>query len=157
VPTPALSTPVPAYWIQVGAFLDHKNAERLVERLRADGFPATSSVFEQSRVLYRVLVVAPEGGDAPPDGLLEKIRGLGFTAEPTAGGTAATGVVPLRTAIEASHRLRDHGIPVQLRQEVGSSTYRAVRVGSYDTSREADEALALLQVKGVEGFVARDR
>jgi cell division septation protein DedD len=157
VPTAALTTPTPAYWIQVGAFLDPKNAERLVERLRADGYPATSSVFEQSRVLYRVLLVTPEGADAPPDALLEKARGLGFTVEPVSGGVAVTGLIPLRAAIEASHRLREQGVPVQLRQDAGSATYRAVRVGSYGTSREADEALASLQAKGVEGFVARDR
>src|SRR5215831_10322063 len=47
----------PLYWIQVGAFLDHRNADRLVERLRGEGLSAATVVLEQDRVLYQVLVV----------------------------------------------------------------------------------------------------
>jgi cell division protein FtsN len=143
------------YWIQAGAFLDHKNAERLAERLRGDGFPATSTLFDQSRVLYRV-VVSSQNGDSPGEDVIEKVRTLGFTVERGEAGIAATGLVPLRSALEASRRLRDNGIPVQLRQEVGSATYQVVRVGSFPTAREAEDSLASLKAQGVEGFVVRE-
>jgi len=149
------AAPPPVYWIQAGAFLDHKNAERLAERLRGDGFPATSTLFDQSRVLYRV-VVSSENGDSPGEDMIEKVRTLGFTIERGEAGIAATGLVPLRNALEASRRLRDNGIPVQLRQEVGSATYRVVRVGSFPTAREAEDSLGSLQARGVEGFVVRE-
>ena len=40
------------------------NADRLVERLKGDGLPAATTSFEQSRVLYRVLLVG--SGDGRP-------------------------------------------------------------------------------------------
>jgi cell division septation protein DedD len=147
----------PLYWIQVGAFLDHRNADRLVERLRGEGLSAGTVVLEQSRVLYRVLVVPADGASVVPDPVLDKVRTLGFTVEQTDAGPAATGVVPMRTAVEASHRLRDQGVPVRLKQEVGSAAFRVVRVGSFGTSGQAEEILASLQAKGIEGFVVRDR
>ena len=145
------------YWIQVGAFLDHRNADRLVERLRSEGLSAATVIFEQSRVLYRVLVAPSEGASAVPEVVLDKVRTLGFTVEPTDAGPAATGVVPLQAAVEASHRLRAQGVPVRLKQEIGSAAFRVVRVGAYETSRQAEETLAALRAKGVEGFVVRDR
>ena len=51
----------------------------------------------------------------------------------------------------------DSGFPVRLKQEVSSSTYRVVRVGSFPTVAEADAALASLTAKGVDGVVVRER
>ena len=67
-----------------------------------------------------------------------------------------TGSVPLRKAVETSHSLRQQGVQVRLKQEVSSSTYRVVRVGSFATVAEADAALATLNAKGVEGIVVRE-
>ena len=151
-----LSAPPSVYWVQVGAFLDHKNADRLVERLKGDGLSATTTSFEQSRVMYRVLLVGP-GGGRPSDDAVEKVRGLGHAVESTADGPAVTGLVPLRNAVETSHALRQHGFPVRLKQEVSSSNYRVVRVGSFPTVAEADATLASLTAKGLEGVVVRER
>ena len=64
-PSGPLAAPPAVYWVQVGAFLDHRNADRLAERLRGDGLSAATTSFEQSRVLYRV---APRGrGGRPRD------------------------------------------------------------------------------------------
>jgi cell division protein FtsN len=142
--------------VQVGAFLDHKNADRLVERLKGDGLSATTTSFEQSRVMYRVLLVG-SGDGRPSDDTVEKVRGLGHPIESTADGPAVSGLVPLRKAVETSHALRQQGFPVRLKQEVSSSTYRVVRVGSFPTVAEADAALASLTAKGVEGVVVRER
>jgi cell division protein FtsN len=154
--TSELAAPPSVYWVQVGAFLDHKNADRLVERLKGDGLSATTTSFEQSRVMYRVLLVG-SGAGRPSDDTVEKVRGLGHPIESTADGPAVTGLVPLRKAVETSHALRQQGFPVRLKQEVSSSTYRVVRVGSFPTVAEADATLASLTAKGLEGVVVRER
>jgi len=155
-PSGSLAAPPAVYWVQVGAFLDHKNADRLAERLRGDGLSAATTSFEQSRVLYRVLLVGGEGGRATDDAV-ERVRGLGHPVESTADGPAVTGLVPLRKAVETSHTLRQQGVPVRLKQEVSSSTFRVVRVGSFPTVAEADATLAALSARGVEGVVVRER
>jgi cell division protein FtsN len=151
-----LAAPPSVYWVQVGAFLDHKNADRLVERLKGDGLAATTTSFEQSRVMYRVLLMG-SGGSRPGDDTIEKVRVLGHPVESTPDGPAVTGLVPLRKAVETSHTLRQQGFPVRLKQEVSSSTYRVVRVGSFPTVAEADATLASLTAKGLEGVVVRER
>jgi cell division septation protein DedD len=155
-PGPPAAAP-PVYWVQVGAFLDHRNADRLVERLRSEGHAASTTVFEQSRVAYRVLLTSPDGAGTVPDEASERVRGLGFTVEDTPDGPAVTGLVPLRRAVEVSHALRRQGLRVRLKQEVGSATFRVVRVGSFATSREAEATLAALSSRGYEGVVVRER
>jgi cell division protein FtsN len=152
----SLAAPPVVYWVQVGAFLDHRNAERLAERLRSEGLSAATTAFEQSRVLYRVLLAGPEGGSVPDDAI-ERVRGLGHPVETTADGPAVTGSVVLRKAVETSHSLRQQGVRVRLKQEVSSSTYRVVRVGSFATVADAEAALATLTAKGVEGIVVQER
>lgn len=144
------------YWVQVGAFLDHKNADRLMEKLKGDGLSAATTSFEQSRVLYRVILVGGDGGRVSDDAI-ERVKGLGHPVEATADGPAVTGLVPLRKAVETSHSLRQQGVPVRLKQEVSSATFRVVRVGSFATAAEADAALAQLSAKGVEGVVVREQ
>jgi hypothetical protein len=109
----ALAPPPAVYWVQVGAFLDHKNADRLVEKLKGDGLAAATTSFEQSRVLYRVLLVSGDGGRVSDDAI-ERVKGLGHPVEATSDGPAVTGLVPLRKAVETSHSLRQQGVPVQL-------------------------------------------
>jgi cell division protein FtsN len=155
-PPETLTAPPAVYWVQVGAFLDHRNADRLAERLRNEGLTAGTTAFEQSRVLYRVLLVGSEGGAVSTDAI-ERVRGLGHPVETTAEGPTVTGLVPLRRAVEMSHVLRQQGVPVRLKQEVSSSTYRVVRVGSFATVAAAEAALATLTVRGVEGVVVRER
>jgi cell division protein FtsN len=151
-----LAAPPAVYWVQAGAFLDHRNADRLAERLRNEGLSAATTAFEQSRVLYRVLLAGPEG-ESVPDDAIERVRELGHPVETTADGPAVTGPVPLRRAVETSHTLRQQGVRVRLKQEVSSSTYRVVRVGSFATVAEAEAALVALSAKGVEGIVVRER
>lgn len=156
-PSGSLTAPPAVYWVQVGAFLDHRNADRLAERLKGDGLSAATTSFEQSRVLYRVLLAGGAGGGRVTDETVERVRGLGHPVETTADGPAVTGLVPLRKAVETSHALRQQGVAVRLKQEVSSSTYRVVRVGSFPTVAEADATLAALTAKGVEGVVVRER
>src|SRR5262249_43943006 len=103
-PGPLASAPA-VYWVQVGAFLDHKNADRLVEKLKGDGLSAGTTSFEQSRVLYRVLLAGGEGVRVSDD-TIERVKSLGHSVETTSDGPAVTGPVPLRKAVETSHSLR---------------------------------------------------
>ncbi len=104
-----------------------------------------------------MLLVGSGDGRPSDDETVEKVRGLGHPVESTTDGPAVTGLVPLRKAVETSHALRQQGFPVRLKQEVSSSTYRVVRVGSFPTVAEADATLASLTAKGVEGVVVRER
>ncbi len=152
---PSLAAPSSVYWVQVGAFADPKNAERLVERLRADGLRAGTTTFEQSRIAYRVLLGGTEG-TVSAEQVAERARALGHTVESTPEGLALAGLLPLRRAVETSQALRQQGLPVRLKQQVSSTTYRVVRVGSFATSADAEATLATLAGRGLEGIVVRE-
>jgi cell division protein FtsN len=142
------------YRIQLGAFLDHRNADRLLERLQEENLGAATSVVEQPRLVYRVVVEGP----GPATTLVERLRGLGFEGvEATGDGVMVSSAVPMKEAVEMSHRLRDGDLRVRLKQETGGATFRVVRVGSYGSSEEADTALAQLTARGFAGFVVRER
>jgi cell division protein FtsN len=150
----AVSTGPAVYRIQLGAFLDHRNADRLIERLRGEGLDAGNSLVDESQTLYRVLVTPSEGEGYPA--LVQRLRGLGFTPELTDQGAIVSGPVSLRTAVETSRRLRDQGIRVRLDRQVSSGKFRVVRVGAYATAAEAERARAELGARGYEGIVVRE-
>lgn len=154
--TPAPASPGPAvYRIQVGAFLDHRNADRLIERLRTEGVEVVNSIVEESRTFYRVVATPQEGEGYPA--LAGRLRALGLESEPAADGGAVTRPVPLRPAVEMSRRLREQGIPVRLERQTSSAAFRVVRVGAYDTTDAAERARAELVTRGYEGFVVREQ
>src|SRR5581483_6592468 len=120
---PSLAAPPSVYWVQVGAFADPKNAERLLERLRADGLRAGTTTFEQSRIAYRVLLGGADG-TLSAEQVAERARALGHAVESTPEGPALAGLMPLRRAVETSQALRQQGMTVRLKQHVSSTTYR---------------------------------
>jgi translation initiation factor IF-2 len=150
----AVSTGPGVYRIQLGAFLDHRNADRLIERLRGEGLEAGNSLVDESQTLYRVLATPGDGEGYPA--LVQRLRGLGFAPELTDQGAIVSGPVALRTAVETSRRLRDQGIRVRLERQVSSGKFRVVRVGAYATAAEAERARAELVARGYEGIVVRD-
>jgi cell division protein FtsN len=142
------------YRIQLGAFLDHRNADRLLARLREENLGAETSIVEQPRLVYRVVVEAPP----PVAALVERLQGLGFQGgEVTEEGVVVSSALPMKEAVEMSHQLRDRELRVRLKQEAGGATFRVVRVGSYGSSEEADTALAQLVARGFAGLVVRER
>jgi len=153
----ALPTPAGAglYRIQVGAFLDHRNADRLIERLRGEGLEVVTNLMEESRTTYRVLAV-PSDGDGR-EALVQRLRQLGFSPELAGDGAAVTQPVPLRAAVETSRQLKAQGIRVRLEREASSAAFRVVRVGAYPTAEEADRARGELVAKGYEGVIVRER
>jgi cell division septation protein DedD len=143
------------YRVQVGAFLDHRNADRLIERLRSDGVDGIDTAVEETRTgLYRVLAL-PQDGEGYPL-LLERLRGLGFTPEPTEAGAAVIRPAPLASAVEVSRRLKEQGIRVRLERQASSPGLRVVRVGAHATAEEAERTRTELASRGYEGFVIRE-
>jgi cell division protein FtsN len=145
----------PVFRIQLGAFLDHRNADRLTERLRGEGVEVVNSVIEESRTMYRVLAVPAEGDGY--EALVQRLRELGFTPELTDDAAVVTQPIPMAAAVEASRRLRDQGIRVRLEKRPSSAAFRVVRAGAYASAEEADRARAELAARGYEGFVIRER
>lgn len=157
--TASSSRPAPArgavFRVQVGAFLDHRNADRLMQRLRAENLEVADSIVEHSQVLYRVLAQPPDG--EPYEAFIERLRGLGFTPETAEDGALVTAPVPLHAAVEVSRRLREHDIRSRLERSVSGATFRVVRIGRFGTADEAERARAELVGRGVEGFVVREQ
>jgi cell division septation protein DedD len=141
--------------IQLGAFLDHRNADRLTERLRGEGVEVVTSVIEESRTTYRVLATPGEGESY--DGLVRRLRALGFTPELADDAAAVTQPIPLAAAVEASRRLREQGIRVRLEKRPSSAAFRVVRAGAYASAEEAERARVELAGRGYEGIVIRER
>jgi cell division septation protein DedD len=154
-PAPPATADGAVYRIQVGAFLDHRNADRLTERLRGQGADVVTTVVEESRTMYRVVATPSEALGV--DALIERLRKLGHSAELTDGGAVVTRPVPLRSAIETSRQLREQGIRVRLESGASSAAFRVVRVGAYPSAEEAERARAELGARGYEGFVVRER
>jgi cell division septation protein DedD len=145
---------LPAYWVQVGAFLDHRNADRLAERVRSEDVEVVSRVIEQSRVLYRV--VAEPAGHETETALLERLRAASLTPEPTADGVVVLAPSPLHTAVETARRLQREGLRVRLVRSVTTSPFRVVRVGRFASADEAERRRAELAQRGFPGFVVRE-
>jgi DedD protein len=77
-PTAAATEPGGAFMVQLGSFASRPNAERLVQRLKAQGFTASVSQGSSGRHLYRVRV-GPVRDRAAAAQLQAKLKGAGHT------------------------------------------------------------------------------
>jgi rare lipoprotein A len=80
-PTGAVPTPaVEQMFVQIGAFAEAENAERLVARLRASGFanPTVVSEPDDRRTLHRVLL-GPIADSIEFDQLSARLRSIGVS------------------------------------------------------------------------------
>lgn len=142
-----------AYRVQVGAFAEPAEADRLAARLRGEGFPISERVVERPRWLYRILVIPPPGGS---QALMAEIQGLGLSAAPGTQGLSGIGPLPLRRAVEAARRLDATGIEVRLIRETAKARLHVVRVGGFATPEEAEQARRDLAGRGLDGVVIRE-
>jgi rare lipoprotein A len=78
LPAPAAAAPAEHMFVQVGAFSQRDNAERLVQRLRASGFanPTLVSAPEERRVMHRVRL-GPIRDSVEFDELNRRLRSMG--------------------------------------------------------------------------------
>jgi cell division protein FtsN len=143
------------YWIQVGAFQDRRNAERLAEGIRAERLPVQLAAVTRNggdNASRHELLVTGSTVDAV-NGLL---RGR-HSAEAVPGGVLIRPALSLREAVELSKRLAAEGLTVKIRRAAmgGGSTYHVVRVGAFPDRARALEARADLAAKGHAGFVTQ--
>lgn len=80
LPVPAGTAPAEQMFVQVGAFSQRDNAERLLQRLRASGFanPTLVSAPEERRVMHRVRL-GPIRDSVEFDQLNGRLRSMGVS------------------------------------------------------------------------------
>ena len=154
------------YWVQVGAFLEEKNAEALAKQLRGENFPV------QVSLVTRGVAPAPAkatGGQnqlfitgSTPDAVNAALKGKG-TAQAVKGGVAVNPPFDLETAMSLSSSLKKEGFKVVIRRAKaaapktagGGPAYHVVRVGGYPDRTKAQQARGELEAKGHPGFLTQ--
>jgi len=160
------------YFVQVGAFLEEKNAESLAKQLRGESFPV------------QITQVTRGGGAAPsapaksssnggqnqlfitgstPDAVNAALKGKG-TAQAVKGGIVVNPAFDLETAMSLSSSLKKDGFKVVIRRAKagqpapktgGGQTFHIVRVGGYPDRAKAQQARGELEAKGHPGFLSQ--
>src|SRR5712691_1973533 len=173
-PTPA---PVASgsYLIQVGAFVQEKNAEALAKALRAERFPVEIVRLSQggggASAPARTLESAGQNQlvitGTTPDAVNAALKGKG-TAQVVKGGIVVNPSYDLETAMSLSSQLKKEGFKVVIRRAKsgagpapaapamgGGPTYHVVRVGGFADRAKALQARADLEAKGHAGILTQ--
>ncbi len=173
--------PAPAaggsYWIQVGAFVQEKNAETLAKTLRAEQFPVEIARLNRgggsASAPAPAKAVEPGGQNqlvitgSTPDAVNAALKGKG-TAQVVKGGIVVNPSYDLETAMSLSSALKKEGFKVVIRRAKsgpapapaapvagGGTTYHVVRVGSFADRAKALQARADLEAKGHAGILTQ--
>jgi cell division septation protein DedD len=173
--------PAPAaggsYWIQVGAFVQEKNAETLAKTLRAEQFPVEIARLNRgggsASAPAPAKSVEPGGQNqlvitgSTPDAVNAALKGKG-TAQVVKGGIVVNPSYDLETAMSLSSALKKEGFKVVIRRARNSpapapaaraagngTTYHVVRVGGFADRAKALQARADLEAKGHAGFLTQ--
>jgi len=175
---PAESGSSGGYWVQVGAFVEEKNAEALSKQLKSENFPVTIS-----RISRGGGTPAPAAAPASPDGsggqnqlfitgstadaVNAALKGKG-TAQAVKGGLVVNPSYDLETAMSLSSALKKEGFKVVIRRAKaaaapaaapssggGGTIYHVVRVGGYPDRAKALQVRSELDAKGHPGFLAQ--
>ena len=175
---PAESGSSGGYWVQVGAFVEEKNAEALSKQLKSENFPVTIS-----RISRGGGAPAPAAAPASPDGsggqnqlfitgstadaVNAALKGKG-TAQAVKGGLVVNPSYDLETAMSLSSALKKEGFKVVIRRVKSAAApapapsngggvmiYHVVRVGGYPDRAKALQVRSELDAKGHPGFLAQ--
>jgi len=175
---PAESGSLGGYWVQVGAFVEEKNAEALSKQLKNENFPVTVS-----RISRGGSAPAPPAAPANPggsggqnqlfitgstaDAVNAALKGKG-TAQAVKGGLVVNPSYDLETAMSVSSALKKEGFKVVIRRAkaapapapapsngAGGTIYHVVRVGGYPDRAKALQVRGELEAKGHQGFLAQ--
>ena len=175
--------PAPAaggsYWIQVGAFVQEKNAETLAKTLRAEQFPVEIARMNRGGGSASASAPAPAKATEPggqnqlvitgstPDAVNAALKGKG-TAQVVKGGIVVNPSYDLETAMSLSSALKKEGFKVVIRRAKsgpapapaapatgGGTTYHVVRVGGFADRAKALQARADLEAKGHAGILTQ--
>jgi cell division septation protein DedD len=157
------------YWVQVGAFLEEKNAEALAKRLRGESFTVQVSAVTRSGAPLPAPAKASGGQNqlfitgSTPDAVNAALKGKG-TAQAVKGGVQVNPPFDLETAMSLSSSLKKDGFKVVIRQAKdaapkaaagGGPTFHVVRVGGYPDRTKAQQARGELEAKGHPGFLTQ--
>ena len=163
------------YWVQVGAFLEEKNAEALAKQLRGESFPVQISQVTRGGGAAAPAAPAPAKEAAgqnqlfitgsTPDAVTAALKGKG-TGKAVKGGVVVDPPYDLETAMSLSSALKKDGFKVVIRRAKaspapattksgGGATYHIVRVGGYPDRAKAQQARGDLEAKGHPGFLAQ--
>ena len=169
--------PAPAaggsYWVQVGAFVQERNAEDLAKTLRAEQFPVEIARLNRGGGGASAPAKSVESGGqnqlvitgSTPDAVNAALKGKG-TAQVVKGGIVVNPSYDLETAMSLSSALKKEGFKVVIRRAKsgaapatpasgGGTTYHVVRVGGFADRAKALQARAELEAKGHAGFLAQ--
>src|SRR5712691_3313181 len=171
--------PAPAaggsYWIQVGAFVQEKNAETLAKALRAEQFPVEIARLNRGGGSASAPAKSVEPGGqnqlvitgSTPDAVNAALKGKG-TAQVVKGGIVVNPSYDLETAMSLSSALKKEGFKVVIRRAKsgpapapaapaagGGTTYHVVRVGGFADRAKALQARADLEAKGHAGILTQ--
>jgi cell division septation protein DedD len=155
------------YWVQVGAFLEARNAEALAKQLRGANFPVQVSVVTRGGGPASAPAKSTGGQNqlfitgSTPDAVNAALKGKG-TAQAVKGGVAVNPPFDLETAMSLSSSLKKDGFKVVIQRAKaapakagGGSTYHVVRVGGYADRVKAHQVRGELDAKGHPGFLAQ--
>jgi cell division septation protein DedD len=166
------------YWVQVGAFVEEKNAEALSKQLKGENFPVTISRISRggSAAAPTAAPVKPadSGGQnqlfitgSTADAVNAALKGKG-TAQPVKGGLVVNPSYDLETAMSLSSALKKEGFKVVIRRAKATpaaapapsgggdgTVYHVVRVGGYPDRAKALQVRTELEAKGHPGFLAQ--
>ena len=160
------------YFVQVGAFLEEKNAESLAKQLRGESFPVQITQVTRGGGAAPSAPAKPSssGGQnqlfitgSTPDAVNAALKGKG-TAQAAKGGIVVNPAFDLETAMSLSSSLKKDGFKVVIRRAKagqpapktsGGQTFHIVRVGGYPDRAKAQQARGELETKGHPGFLSQ--
>jgi len=156
------------HWVQVGAFLEERNAEALAKQLRGESFPVHISQITRGGGPAAAQPARPAGAQnqlfitgATPDAVNAALKGKG-TAQAVKGGVVVNPPFDLETAVALSSSLKKDGFKVVIRRaqaapaKTGSGpTLHVVRVGGFADRAKAQQARGELEAKGHPGFLTQ--
>ena len=158
------------YWVQVGAFLEEKNAEALAKQLRGESFPVQVSAITRGGAPVPAPAKASGGQNqlfitgSTPDAVNAALKGKG-TAQAVKGGVQVNPPFDLETAMSLSSSLKKDGFKVVIRRAKGPAapktaagvgpTYHVVRIGGYPDRTKAQQVRGELEAKGHPGFLTQ--
>jgi cell division septation protein DedD len=154
------------YWVQVGAFLEEKNADGLARQLRGENFPVQVSLVTRGGAPAPAKATGGQNQlfitGSTPDAVNAALKGKG-TAQAVKGGVQVNPPFDLETAMSLSSSLKKEGFKVVIRRARaatpktagGGPAYHVVRVGGYPDRTKAQQARGELEAKGHPGFLTQ--
>lgn len=148
------ATAAGSYWVQVGAFQDVRNAERLAGSLRTRKLRvevAQVSRAESAPTRHEVVV-----SGASVEAVSGALGGNGMARQSSAVVVAGP-PLDLREAVALSRRLAAGGFSVKIRRtgHGAPATYHIVRVGGYASRAAAEAGRREVEGHGLAGFVTQ--